>query len=102
MPEDLNNINLTEEYNSTKDKDRIRSSFFYSGCFVLGLWIIQFVQWALSLDLASLGILPRKLNGLIGIFTAPLIHADFGHLISNSITLSLLFFGILYFYRSSA
>lgn len=95
-------INYNEESELKNDKDKIKSSFFYSGCFVISLWIIQFLQWAMSLSFASLGILPRKTEGLLGILTSPLVHADFGHLISNSLTLFLLFFGILYFYRSSA
>ncbi|MEO8211202.1 MAG: rhomboid family intramembrane serine protease [bacterium] len=102
MSSDLEYINYNEEHELKKDKDKIKSSFFYSGCFVIVLWVIQFIQWSMSLGFASLGILPRKPEGLLGILTSPLIHADFGHLISNSVTLFLLFFGILYFYRSSA
>lgn len=95
-------IEEQEAVNEKIEKNKILSSFFYSGCFVLLIWIIQFVQWALDKSLSEFGILPRKLPGLIGILTAPLLHADFGHLISNTITLFLLLFGILYFYRSSA
>jgi len=94
-------IQVNEEENAKNDKVKIYSSFFYSGCFVVILWLVQFIQWALDKDLSSFGILPRKLSGLTGILTSPFIHADFSHLISNSITLFLLFFGILYFYRSS-
>lgn len=94
-------IQFNEEEDAKKEKVKIYSSFFYSGCFVFILWLIQFVQWALEKDLSSFGILPRKLSGLLGILTSPLVHADFSHLVSNSITLFLLFFGILYFYRSS-
>ncbi|MEO8447934.1 MAG: rhomboid family intramembrane serine protease [bacterium] len=83
------------------EKSKILSSFFYSGCFVVLLWIIQFIQWTSGKNIFSFGVFPRKTEGLIGILTAPLIHADFSHLVSNSITLFLLLFGILYFYRSS-
>ncbi|MEO8663890.1 MAG: rhomboid family intramembrane serine protease [Ignavibacteria bacterium] len=83
------------------EKNKILSSFFFSGVFVLFLWIVQFFQWASEKDISTYGVLPRKIEGLIGILTAPLIHADFSHLISNSITLFLLLFGILYFYRTS-
>ncbi|MEO8209420.1 MAG: rhomboid family intramembrane serine protease [bacterium] len=85
-----------------EEKIKILSSLFYSGCFVLFLWIIYFVQWAAQVDLSVFGVLPRKATGLTGILTAPLIHADLSHLFSNSTTLFLLLFGILYFYRSSA
>jgi len=99
---DPNELRLKELEEERQEKNKILSSFFYSGCFVLLLWIIQFVQWAIDKDFSVYGILPGQIKGLSGIFTAPLIHADFSHLISNSITLFLLLFGILYFYRSSA
>ncbi|MBS1552128.1 MAG: rhomboid family intramembrane serine protease [Bacteroidetes bacterium] len=84
-----------------EEKAKILSSFFYSGIFVCILWIVQFIQYSFETNLSSYGILPRKAAGLLGILTSPLIHADFSHLISNSLTLFLLLFGILYFYRSS-
>lgn len=84
------------------ERNKIFSSLFYSGCFVFLLWIIQFIQWAIEIDMFTYGIMPGKPEGLAGIITSPLIHADFSHLISNSITLFLLLFGVLYFYRSSA
>ena len=84
------------------EKNKIFSSMFFSGCFVLFLWFVQFYQWASESDLSVFGVLPGEITGLKGIFTAPLVHADFSHLISNSVTLFLLLFGILYFYRSSA
>jgi len=84
------------------DKSRILSSFFYSGCFVILIWVIQFFQWAAEINLSVLGVLPRRISGLFGIITAPLVHADFEHLISNSFTLFILLFGIFYFYRTSS
>ncbi len=97
---DLIPSNKSEE--DKLEKNKILSSFFYSGLFVFVLWLVQFIQWASEKDISAYGVMPRKINGLLGILTAPLIHADFSHLISNSITLFLLLFGILYFYRTSA
>ncbi|HQY19635.1 MAG TPA: rhomboid family intramembrane serine protease [Ignavibacteria bacterium] len=96
------NIVSSGQSESDLEKPKILSSFFFSGVFVLLLWIIQFLQWSLAKEFATFGVLPRTLTGLKGILTAPLIHADFSHLISNSFSLFLLLFGILYFYRSSA
>ncbi len=98
---DPEQLSLDEADERKRERNTVLSSFFYSGCFVLLLWIIQFTQWAMEKDLSVYGILPRKISGLIGILTAPLIHAGFSHLVSNSITLFLLLFGMLYFYRSS-
>ncbi len=97
----LENSEVNSPDEDKREKNKILSSFFYSGCFIVLLWLIQFLQWAINKDISTYGVLPRKTEGLVGILTAPLIHADFSHLISNSITLFLLLFGILYFYRSS-
>ncbi|MBS1516943.1 MAG: rhomboid family intramembrane serine protease [Bacteroidetes bacterium] len=96
------NIIPEAENESDPEKSRVLSSFFFSGSFVLLLWVIQFIQWSAAAEFATFGVLPRTLKGLTGILTAPLIHADFSHLISNSFSLFLLLFGVLYFYRSSA
>lgn len=101
MP-DFRNQNIGDSEEFDDDKEKIKSSLFYSLLFVGLLWLIAFFQWASGTDLSSLGVLPRKISGLAGIFTAPLIHADFPHLISNSVTLFLLLFSVLYFYRGSA
>jgi membrane associated rhomboid family serine protease len=63
--------------------------------FVIGIWIINSVQFLLGLDFALLGIFPRDTTTLLGIFTSPLIHGSWGHLVSN--TLPVLFLGILLF-----
>ncbi|MDH3269179.1 MAG: rhomboid family intramembrane serine protease [Ignavibacteria bacterium] len=45
-----------------------------------------------------MGLLPRNFIGLLGIVTSPLIHADFSHLISNTIPLTILGVIIFSFY----
>ena len=52
--------------------------------------------------MSAFGIFPGKVTGLKGILFSPLIHSGYSHLISNSVTLFFLLFGMLYFYRSSA
>ncbi len=101
MIQEKENFTDTIQDPEKEEKAKILSSFFYSGIFVCILWIVQFIQYSFETNLSSFGILPRKAAGLLGILTSPLIHADFSHLISNSLTLFLLLFGILYFYRSS-
>ena len=85
-----------------EDKEKIIYSFIISGFFVLILWIIKIIEEVFGLSFAQLGVYPKKISGLIGIIFSPLIHGDFSHLISNTSTLFFVFFGILYFYRSSA
>lgn len=49
-------------------------------------------------DLRSFGLRPRELEGLIGIITYPLLHADWKHITDNSITAFVLLLGLFSFY----
>lgn len=63
--------------------------------FVMFIWLVFFIGIYFQINLAVLGIFPRDLLGLLGIFTAPLIHGDIIHLVSN--TFPLLFLGTALF-----
>ena len=85
----------------------LRSSRFYQSLilplrFVLLLWIIQVLQFLLPFSFGGLGIYPGRVFGLKGILFAPLIHADFGHLLSNTAPLLVLSTLIMFFYRKVA
>jgi membrane associated rhomboid family serine protease len=66
--------------------------------FLALLWGVMLLQFLLGLELGWLGNYPRREFGLKGILLSPLIHADFNHLISNSIPLLALCVIILFFY----
>ena len=66
------------------------------------LWFIKFLEIFSGISFSSLGILPRKVHGLLGIIFAPLIHANFSHLMNNSVPLTLLLIALFYFYRPIA
>jgi membrane associated rhomboid family serine protease len=54
------------------------------------MWVVEIID---SLDggrLESFGIEPRQLDGLEGIVAAPFLHANFGHLIGNSVPFAVL------------
>ncbi len=70
--------------------------------FPVVIWIVHLLSLLLNEDLSKLGLLPRNLIGLLGIFTSPLIHADFSHLISNTIPLIILGWIIFSFYPKVA
>ncbi len=70
--------------------------------FILLLWAIKFFEIISGSHLMELGILPRTLRGVAGIFTGPLIHGDIFHLISNSLPLLLLGMLLFYFYHRIA
>lgn len=68
--------------------------------FVLLLWIVFWFEAKYGYNFNRFGIYPRTLSGLRGIFFSPFIHSDIKHLYHNSIPLFVLFFTLLYFYRS--
>ncbi len=53
------------------------------------LWIILVISFFFPW-IKNLGIRPRTLTGLIGIFCAPFLHENMGHLIANSTSLFVL------------
>jgi len=66
------------------------------------LWVILIVDTVFGLGLARFGLRPKHMEGLIGIFTAPLIHGGAEHLFSNTLPLTVSLTTILYLYPRSA
>lgn len=81
---------------------RTYQSIIWSFRLVAVLWVIHLLQVLSGIDLGWLGIYPHRVFGLKGILFSPLIHADWGHLLSNTPPLFFLSLIILYFYRSVA
>ena len=54
------------------------------------LWVLELVDATMHGRLDAYGIRPRTVSGLEGIPTAPLLHAGFQHLISNSFVFAVL------------
>ena len=52
------------------------------------VWIVFLAD--LLLPLEQLGLVPRTLRGLPGIFASPFLHADLAHLVSNTVPLLVL------------
>ena len=53
-------------------------------------WLVYFLNFFVQHRLLYLGIIPRRLIGLPGIFFAPVLHANFNHLFFNTIPLLVL------------
>jgi membrane associated rhomboid family serine protease len=66
------------------------------------LWLILIIDTVLGLGLARFGLRPHRLDGLIGILTAPLLHSGAQHLFSNTLPLLVSMTTILYLYPRSA
>lgn len=63
--------------------------------FVTVLWVAEIVDTVLGGSLDDEGIRPGSTEGLLGIVFAPLLHAGFGHLVSNTVPLLVLGFLVL-------
>ena len=85
-----------------KPKSRLLLSILYPVFFVTLLWIIKLYELITQTSLSHYGLFPRTVQGLLGIFTAPLLHADIGHLLANTLPLLVLGIIIFFFYRSIA
>jgi len=70
--------------------------------FVALLWLIELLNLGLELGVEGFGVRPRELAGLPGILFAPLVHADFAHLFSNSLPLIVAGTAMLFLYPQSA
>ena len=49
------------------------------------MWVLEIVDQVADTSMDTHGIQPHDPDGLVGIATAPFLHADFGHLIGNSV-----------------
>lgn len=85
-----------------QEKRKLIKSFRFPFYFVLLLWAIKIFEIIAHVRFVKFGIFPRTQDGLLGIITSPLIHADFNHLINNSIPLIILGASLFYFYKEIA
>ena len=74
-----NTLNNTEQSAQSGIKIYLRNGLY----FVLFLMAVQLLTTLTGGGLTALGIEPRTVNGLFGIFLAPFIHSSWGHLFSN-------------------
>jgi membrane associated rhomboid family serine protease len=58
--------------------------------FVAAIWGVFLLDWALPVDLNSFGLVPRTLPGLFGIPAMPFLHANWAHIVSNTVPLFIL------------
>ena len=92
---------VTAEANTTvveRDRRRVFWATVGASGLVAGIWLAWLGAFVLGWDMDDLGIRPRDAHGLIGILTAPFVHASFAHLMSNTLPLGLLAALALYAY----
>ncbi|MEM6318837.1 MAG: rhomboid family intramembrane serine protease [Bacteroidota bacterium] len=78
------------------------ASFRVAAWLVIILWVVHLFQYFSGIDLGFLGTYPREVWGLKGIIASPFIHADFPHLMSNSVPIFVLTSTIFFFFRKVA
>lgn len=83
-------------------KRTLKESFLYPMILILVMWGIAIAQSQFNLEITQFGVYPRKASGLLGILTSPFIHADYAHLLSNSVPFLVLGTIVVYFYRKVA
>lgn len=66
------------------------------------IWAVHLWQLSAHWDPADFGIISRRVYGMRGIVTGPLVHGSWGHLISNTLPLLVLTWMMMYFYRRVA
>ncbi len=86
---------------SPHDAARLKRAFLIVFCFTAVLWLIKIFAFMFNFDFFYLGVRPQHTSGLIGIFTAPLIHSSFEHLISNTPAILILGTALIYGYPRS-
>ncbi len=70
--------------------------------FVLVIWLVKITEEILGIRFVALGIYPLRAEGLIGVLTAPLVHGDWIHLVSNTFPLFILMAFIFHSFPKTA
>jgi len=87
---------------SKRARRNFRLALKISLIFVGILWVIFILDTVFGLRLGRFGLRPGSIPGLSGIITAPLLHANFQHLLSNTFPLFLSLTAALYLYPRSS
>jgi membrane associated rhomboid family serine protease len=70
--------------------------------FIFVLYLVKFMESGMDWDFTRLGVYPRTLQGVFGIFAHPLVHSTWRHLLGNTFPLFFLSWCLFYFYRDIA
>ena len=89
---------LDPQAQARHDRRRFWRAALASAAFVALLAWIALLEVLLEQPLRALAVFPREPAGLVGVFTAPLLHGSFGHLSANALALLVLgtLSGVLY------
>jgi len=66
------------------------------------MWAVKVVEVSLGINLSRWGLTPHSMEGLLGILTLPFLHANWEHLLSNSVPILVLGTALYYCYPTLA
>ena len=87
---------------SPQAKADFTASWILALAFVAVLGIVFMANEMLDLHLQRFGVEPRTVHGLFGVLAAPLLHADFMHLLSNALPLAIAGTAMLFLYPDAS
>ena len=87
---------------SRRAHGNFRLALRLSLAFIGILWAVFILDEALGLRLAQFGLRPGSVSGLAGVLTAPLLHANFQHILSNTLPMLIALTATLYLYPNSS
>ena len=95
-------MQMTTEKEKGKEQSAIVKAMIPALALLALMWLISILSLAGIVNPATWGVVPRTISGLWGVLTAPLVHANLGHLFANSFSFFILLSLIFFFYRKSA
>jgi membrane associated rhomboid family serine protease len=69
---------------TSRNSDRQQGLVLVAGLAAV-MWVVEVIDQISGGDLEQYGIKPHEADGLVGIATAPFLHAGWGHLIGNTV-----------------
>ena len=66
------------------------------------MWVVKVYEVSNGVNLGRWGVTPQSLHGLLGIFTLPFLHANWEHLLSNTVPILVLGTALYYCYPTLA
>jgi membrane associated rhomboid family serine protease len=87
---------------SRRARQNFRLALRVALVFIGILWTIFIFDQVFRLGLTRFGLHPGSAIGLLGIVTAPLLHANFAHILSNTLPLLIAVTAMLYLYPNAA
>jgi membrane associated rhomboid family serine protease len=87
----------------TRETSKIKASiFFVPILYVIGIWLLYWIEIQFNFNFNKFGVFPRSLEGFRGVFLMHFIHSNTSHLFNNSIPLFVLLTSLFYFYKEVA